>query len=156
MVFKSIVLFFIGFLSCVILVFIVSFSLDISFLTGLVTLETSTPLDRITEENIFLYDNEIILKIPNATISNYASTGSMKPIFDKGASGIRITPKSSNDIEVGDIVSFRYNENLIVHRVIKKGIDERGVYFITKGDSSLTKEKIRFEDIEYITIGILW
>ena len=139
-----------------VLFILISLNSNTSFLTGLVTLETSTPSDRISEENIFLYDNEIILKIPNATISNYADTGSMKPIFDKGASGIRIVPKGSSDIEVGDIVSFRYSGNLVVHRVIKKGVDKDGVYFITKGDSSLTKEKIRFEDVEYITIGILW
>ena len=41
--------------------------------------------------------------------------------------------------------------------VIEKGIDEDGIYFITKGDNnSITDGKIRFEDIEYITVGVIW
>ena len=81
----------------------------------------------------------------------------MKPVFDEKANGIRIKPKASEEINEGDIVSFRKEQGLIVHRVIKKGIDDEGTFFITKGDNSEVDDgKIRFEDIEYITIGILW
>jgi hypothetical protein len=44
-----------------------------------------------------------------------------------------------------------------VHRVIDKGIDEKGVYFVTKGDNnSVVDGKVRFKDIEYVTIAIIW
>ncbi len=46
---------------------------------------------------------------------------------------------------------------LIVHRVVDKGVDSDGVYFITKGDNNNYSDgKVRFEEIEYITIGILY
>ena len=71
--------------------------------------------------------------------------------------GIRIKPISVDDIKVGDIISYRSFENLIVHRVTAKGVDSKGIYFITKGDNSKFSDgKIRYEDIEYITIGILY
>jgi len=81
----------------------------------------------------------------------------MKPIFDKGAHGIRIVPQSAEEINVGDIISFRVGRSLIVHRVIEKGLDSKGVYFLTQGDNNLFSDgKIRFEDIEYVTVGIIW
>jgi hypothetical protein len=58
---------------------------------------------------------------------------------------------------VGDIVSYRKGESLIVHRVIEKGVDEEGIYFVVKGDNnSISDGKIRFEEIEYITVGVIW
>jgi hypothetical protein len=81
----------------------------------------------------------------------------MKPLIGEWAQGIRIVPKSSNEIYVGDIVTFRFDEILVVHRVKEIGFDEFGTYYITQGDSSFWEdEKIRFEDITHITVGILW
>lgn len=54
-------------------------------------------------------------------------------------------------------ISFKKDGDLIVHRVIEKGVDDMGVYFITKGDSNNVSDgKVRFEDIEYKTIGVIW
>ena len=79
------------------------------------------------------------------------------PVLDKGANGIRIKPATEDDVHVGDIISFRQDGYLIVHRVIDKGTDEQGIYFITRGDNNnVTDGKIRFEDIEYVTIGVIW
>jgi signal peptidase I len=117
----------------------------------------ATPSDWIEEEDILLYDDRIVLNIKNATVSNYVATGSMRPVFDEGANGIRVVPSSEDDIEVGDIVSYGYNDGLIVHRVVEKGQDKNGVYFVVQGDNSLVNDgKIRFEDIEYVTIGVLY
>ena len=81
----------------------------------------------------------------------------MLPILDKGANGLRVVPKSEDDVSVGDIVSFRIGGVLVVHRVVEKGIDDNGTYFIVKGDANLIGDgKIRFKDIEYITIGIIY
>ena len=101
--------------------------------------------------------DKIIIKVNNASLSNYADTGSMNPVFDIGANGIRIKPESEEQINVGDIVSFDYDNKLIVHRVIEKSFDDKGVYFITKGDNAdFPDGKIRFEQIKYITVGVIW
>ncbi|MFA5060709.1 MAG: signal peptidase I [Candidatus Pacearchaeota archaeon] len=146
-----------GFISCVLLFYIFSIlNLNIP-LTGLTIKENLSPSNRITNDDILVYNDKIVLKIPNITISNYADTGSMKPFLDENTNGIKIVPKSPSDIQVGDIISFRSSGKLIVHRVIEKGIDEKGVYFLTKGDNNqLNDGKVRFEDVEYITIGVLW
>jgi len=118
---------------------------------------TKSPHDIIKDSEIEVLNDRIIIHLDNPSLSRYAPTGSMIPIFDSGANGIRIKPESTNDIEVGDIISFRRGNLLIVHRVIEKDEDEDGIYFVTKGDNTnITDGKIRFEDIEYITIGVIW
>ena len=150
--------FLIGFSSCA-LIFVVYFGFV--GITGFVVsednLELNLPSDWVHNDNIFVFDDEIVLKIENATISTYEPTGSMEPVLGTGASGIRIVPRSESQINTGDIISFRQDGELIVHRVIEKGFNDNGVYFITKGDNNgFSDEKIRFEDIEYVTVGVIW
>lgn len=115
------------------------------------------PFDFIKEEQIKIYDDRIVIYIEDVSLSRYASTGSMKPVLDKGANGIRIQPDSEEDIHVGDIITFEKNNMLIVHRVIEKGTDNNGIYFISQGDNnSINDGKIRFRDIKYITVGVIW
>jgi len=163
---KYITVFLFGFLACAGLFSlfgyfseeITEFSKEIPFGTGLIGLDdVVAPSDRISEDNIIIFDNMVVLEIPNATLSNYADSGSMSPFLDKGANGIRIVPNSEDEIEVGDIVSYRFGKMLVVHRVIEKGVDNKGIYFIVQGDNNLMSDgKIRFEDIEYITVGIIY
>jgi len=119
--------------------------------------QKKAPSDYIKEDNIKIYNDRIVIYVNEASISSYASSGSMIPVLDENSNGIRIKPNSEKDINVGDIISFERNNNLIVHRVIKKSYDENGVYFITKGDNnSLDDGKVRFNEIKYKTIGVLW
>jgi len=131
--------------------------MEIPFATGLISYDVSAPNDWISEEDIIIFDDMIVLRVENATLSNYAGTGSMKPVFDKGANGIRVVPRSVDEISVGDIVSYRWNGMLIVHRVVEKGVDSEGIYFIMKGDNNfVSDEKVRFNQIEYVTVGVIW
>jgi hypothetical protein len=115
------------------------------------------PFDFINEKQIEVYNDRVIIYVKNASISSYAPTGSMKPVLDENSNGIRIKPESEEEIHIGDIITFQENDYLVVHRVIEKGSDENGTYFITKGDNNgISDGKIRFKDIKYITIGILW
>jgi hypothetical protein len=128
---------------------------DFNFnITGESVLET--PSDYLSEREILVYNDKIVIMVDNATLSNYGDTGSMDPVFGKGANGIRIKPGSEEEINIGDIISFNYGNRLVVHRVIEKGFDEQGTYFITKGDNADTREKIRFEDIQWKTIGVIY
>lgn len=119
-----------------------------------------SPGNWIQENQILIYPDRIVILLPNATMSRYASTKSMDPIFDDTANGIEIRPESEYQIHVGDIIAYRPNMNsneMIVHRVIKTGSDEQGWYCITKGDNSVQNDgKVRFEQIVYVTVIIIY
>jgi len=154
-------LFIAGFFSCVLLISIFSFlqtgtekPLGIGF-SASTTTTNNAPSNWIKINQIQVTGDSIMINIPNTSISSYAPTGSMKPTFDTGANGIRIIPNSAEQIETGDIVTF--GDQNIVHRVIEKGKDEAGYWFVTKGDNNqMSDGKIRFEDIKYVTIGVLY
>lgn len=156
----SVLIFALGFFSCALILFIFEFSgLEIPFGTGLVVSDglSNAPGDWVGEDDIVVLEDSVILRVKGASLSSYADSGSMVPVLDSGANGIRVIPASEDEVEVGDIVSFRMNGFLIVHRVVEKGIDEDGVYFVVKGDSNLVGDgKIRFKDIEYVTVGIIY
>jgi signal peptidase I len=119
--------------------------------------DVNAPSDFIQREDIFVYPDRIVIMVPGATISSYADTGSMRPVLDHNSNGIRVVPKSEDDINVGDIISFRRGNSLIVHRVIEKGTDNEGTYFITKGDNNAFHDGIvRMEDIETKTIAVIY
>ena len=115
------------------------------------------PADFVKDDQILVFEDRVVILVEDATLSKYSPTGSMRPVLDFGSNGIRVKIESSDDISIGDIVSFRKNNMLIVHRVIEKGEDLQGTYFITKGDNnSLNDGKVRFSEIKYLTIGILY
>jgi hypothetical protein len=157
---ENMLVFMLGFFSCAFIFISFSSGLEVPFNTGLSVFDgdgTNAPSDWVREGDIIILEDKVILKIDGATLSSYVDSGSMVPVLDKGANGIRIVPKSEEEIEVGDIVSFRMGALLVVHRVIEKGIDEEGTYFIMKGDAnSVSDGKIRFDDIEYVTIGVIY
>jgi len=155
---KYAMMFLLGFLSCAFLFYGFSYSnVEIPFGTGFASSDVDAPNDWVDSDDIIVFDDMILLRIENATLSSYADSGSMKPVFDEGANGIRVVPGSEDEIEVGDIVSYRFDKMLIVHRVVEKGVDDEGVYFVMKGDNNLiVDEKVRFGQIEYVTVGVIW
>ncbi len=117
----------------------------------------SGPSNFLNDSDILVYPDKIVIKIENVQISNYDSSNSMEPFIGKGANGIVVKPGSEKDVNVGDVITFRRGDKLIVHRVIEKGIDTGGVYFITKGDNSdFVDGKVRFNEIEHKLAGILY
>ncbi len=149
------IVFWIGFLSCMLLTFSgteIPSRLGLGFSSNL-----EAPGDWIKESQVHVDKNAIVIDVDDASLSRYAPTGSMKPVLDEDSTGIRIKPENEEQINIGDIVTFEQDGQLIVHRVIEIGQDKEGTYFITKGDNNnVTDGKIRFEDIRYVTIGILW
>lgn len=108
-------------------------------------------------KNVEIYPDRIVIKIENASIGRYAPTGSMLPTLNENTIGIKVVPMSEDDINAGDIVTFRKDGILIIHRVIEKGKDKNGTYFITKGDNNFFNDgKIRFDEIEYKTIMLIY
>lgn len=122
--------------------------------------ELISPKDRISEDQIHIYEDKIVIEIDGATYARYADTGSMEPIIDVEANGLEIRPFSENDIQIGDIITYQpeWTNNLVVHRVIQIGYDEEGWFAYTKGDNTnvIDPGKIRFNQVEYILIGVLY
>lgn len=120
--------------------------------------EASSPSDRISESQIILTKDQLIINIDNARITGYADTNSMDPVLDSGATGIEIVPKSADEISVGDVIAYQSNIGLIPHRVIKKEVDDKGVFFIVKGDNNPIEDpvKVRFSQVRYVLVGVLY
>jgi len=131
--------------------------------------EKLAPSDYINENNIligskiegFWTASDYYVLIPlndEPFVSKLAPTGSMKPVFDENANTVEIVPKSENEIKVGDIISYKHNEDIIIHRVISVGEDEQGWFALTKGDNNAVKDnvKIRFPEITGKVILVIY
>jgi hypothetical protein len=120
--------------------------------------ERNSPKDRIKEEQIHVYDDQIVIDLKDASWSSFVDTNSMDPMFDKGANGIEVEPKSAYDIKVGDVISYEYQGSVIAHRVLKVEEDNNGLYYITKGDNNIIKDpiKVRFSQVRGVLVGLIY
>ena len=117
----------------------------------------NAPYDFVSEDMILAYPDRIVLEIEDYTLNRYAPTGSMLPVLDAGTNGISIKPQSEDELHVGDIITFRQGDDLIVHRIVEKGIDEDGYFFVTKGDNNtITDGKIRFPEIDSVLVALIY
>src|SRR3989344_7341115 len=117
------------------------------------------PADRISEDKIKVLPDKIIIDVPNARWATFTPTHSMAPVFDTGANVIQIIPQSSDEIQLGDIVSYTWKDvSVIIHRVIETNSDKQGWYAILKGDNNPTAdpEKVRFEQIKRVAVAIVY
>ncbi|MFH1010516.1 MAG: signal peptidase I [bacterium] len=122
--------------------------------------EQPSPRDRITESNILVYDDRVIIRVADPQWATFTDTNSMDPVIDAGANAIEIVPQSENDVQVGDIISYKskFADGTIIHRIVYKGQDESGTYFVVKGDNNPSNDpgKIRFSQIERVVVGIIY
>ena len=122
--------------------------------------EIASPSDWIQENQINVYDSQVTLDLPNAEWASFTDTHSMEPVLSSRTNAIEIVPKSTDEINVGDIVSYesKYAGGTIIHRVIEKSSDADGVYFIMKGDNNPDADpgKIRFSQIKRIVVAIIY
>ncbi len=119
-----------------------------------------SPFDRIGEENIKVDKEKVVINIQNAEWSRFTDTNSMDPIIDEGTNAIQIVPKSSSEIHVGDIISYKsdYADGIIIHRIKEIGFDEKGWFAVVKGDNNSREDpgKIRFEQIKRVVVAIIY
>jgi len=122
---------------------------------------TITPSDRITQDQIKVYSNQIVLNVKDASWATFTPTGSMKPLFDEKSNALEIKPTSPSDIKLGDIIAYKTDDNtndIIIHRVINIAQDNQGIYYIVKGDNNQTADpqKVRFEQIQGVVVAIIY
>ncbi len=151
---RGLILLTIGILVLTILVFTASALYPVS------NVEQLSPYDRLNEDQIKVYPDRVVIEMKGITWASYADTNSMDPMLDTGANGLELVPKNEDELHVGDIVAYKssYADGLIVHRIVEINNDSHGKYFVLKGDNNpqVDPEKVRFNQVKYILIGILY
>jgi signal peptidase I len=117
-----------------------------------------SPADRITDDNLFVFKDRVIINRSNLIWAKIKDTHSMEPVLNAGAISLELPPSSTSDIQVGDIISYQHGDRVIIHRVVLVGQDEEGWFAATKGDNNNIADpyKVRFGDIKGIVVGILY
>ena len=140
--------------------FLISGILNSSLLvSGTTAKEQLSPSDHIKADQIKVYQDKIVLNVKNAQWARLADTNSMDPVFDKEANVLQLIPEQASEIQEGDIISYKdVDGTRIIHRVVFKGVDSQGIYFIVKGDNNPVSDpgKIRFEQIDRVLFGIIY
>ncbi len=120
--------------------------------------ERDSPKNWIKDWEIQLSQKSVTFNVQGAILAAFADTNSMDPVFDAGANAIEIVPKSSSEIQVGDIVSYSTQYGTIVHRVTQIGTDEKGWYAIFQGDNNPIPDpdKVRWDQIKRVVVAIIY
>jgi len=122
--------------------------------------EQPSPYDWITQDQIKVYNDRVILQINDPEWASFTNTNSMDPLIDETSHAIEIVPKSETDIHVGDVVSYEseFADGIIIHRVIEIKEDEQGIYFVFKGDNISQPDpgKVRFSQIKRVLVAIIY
>jgi len=126
----------------------------------IISKERISPGDRVSEDQIHVYDNQVIIDIDGPEWSTFTDTNSMDPIIDKGANAIHVVPKTAEDVNVGDIVAYdsEYTDGTIIHRVVEVGYDAEGKYFVMQGDNNPRPDpgKVRFSQIKRVLVAVIY
>jgi len=120
--------------------------------------EIDSPGDWIKENQINVYNDKVTLDIEKATWAKFTNTNSMDPFIDEGSNAIEILPEDPEKINVGDVISYRSKDKIIIHRVIDKGKDLDGIYYIVKGDNNTFSDpyKVRYNDVKGVVVVVIY
>jgi len=79
-------------------------------------------------------------------------------LLDEGYNGLEFIPRTVEDIHVGDVISFNYEGDIYVHRVVEINEDGLGWFALTKGDNlyNIDNGKRRFKDIKGVIFGVVF
>ena len=81
------------------------------------------------------------------------ASGSMTPNILKGDVVVIEKVKNKKDIELGTVIAYKYNQRIIVHRLVRKINVPDGIYYYTKGDAN--NEIDNYKITEDMIIGIV-
>ncbi|NJL44157.1 MAG: hypothetical protein HC945_02475 [Nitrosarchaeum sp.] len=126
--------------------------------------ERPSPSDWIAEERIKVSPTKVEIDLTGLQRpiqwATFTDTNSMDPVIDAGANAIEFVPRNEDDIGQGDIVSYlsAYAQGPVIHRVVEKGTDEEGTYYILKGDNNPQPDpgKVRFSQIQRVVLAIIY
>ena len=122
--------------------------------------DVASPVNRIRMDQIFVHEDEVVIKLKSPKWAIFTDTNSMDPVIDSTTKAIQVVPQADNDINVGDIVAYesRYKEGIVTHRVVEINSDENGWYSRLKGDNNdyVDPGKVRFEQIRRVVIAVIY
>jgi len=122
--------------------------------------ELKSPGDWVKEDDISIKEKYVIVKLANATWSKFTDTNSMDPVIDEFSNSIEIKPTSPEQLKIGDIISYKstFMPGFLIHRIVDIRTDEKGLYYVVKGDNTnyADAEKVRFEQIKGVVVGVLY
>jgi hypothetical protein len=117
---------------------------------------------KISRDKISFYEDRATINLEDYgwLYFNESNTDSMYPTITKNSHALGLRVREETPISIGDIISFKTTGILqnYAHRVIEKGVDEYGEFFITKGDNNNKKDniKIRRQNIIYVIAAIIY
>jgi len=120
--------------------------------------ENSSPSDWVKENQIQVYPQQVILNIPGAKWAGFTNTNSMDPFIDETANALEVMPADLDAIKVGDVISYQTAYGVLIHRVIEKGSDEQGIYYVVKGDNNRFSDpfKVRFDEVQGVVVAVIY
>ncbi len=121
--------------------------------------ELISPHDWISEDQIHVYSNRVVIDIDSPQWAVFTDTNSMDPVIDAGAHAIEVVPELPDDIHMGDIVSYKsdYADGILIHRVVEIGNDGEW-YCRMKGDNNPFEDpgKIRFDQLQRVLVAVIY
>lgn len=81
------------------------------------------------------------------------ASGSMTPSILKGDVVVIEKVKNKKDIELGTVIAYRYDQRIIVHRLIKKIDAGDNMYYYSKGDANYDMDNYKIT--EDMIIGVV-
>ncbi|MDO8628555.1 MAG: hypothetical protein Q7R56_02265 [Nanoarchaeota archaeon] len=113
--------------------------------------EQASPHQRIRINDLSQTKDHLTINQDNTILVTYTNTNSMDPLLDDNSIGIEI-PYQGQKLGIGDIISYTYEEQHLVHRITAI----EGTTYTMQGDNSNTTHTIQQKDIKGILIGILY
>ena len=98
-------------------------------------------------------EDHVLEGCPKTTVQN---TNSMEPLLDVGHTVLLREPDGYP--KVGDIIIWEIEGRTVIHSIIEVSVDAKDWYCKTQGLNVRQEdpEKIRFGDIKWIAVGVLW
>ena len=120
--------------------------------------ERFSPSDWITEQEITVTSDQVIINVLNPTWAKFTDTNSMDPFIDERSNAIEVKPEFPEQIKIGDVVSYKTKYGSIIHRVIEINEDENGFYYRVQGDNNTLADPIKviFENIEGVVVAVIY
>ncbi|MEM3127346.1 MAG: signal peptidase I [Candidatus Woesearchaeota archaeon] len=123
--------------------------------------EVNSPADHIKEDQIKAYEKKVEISFDKKTrFVKFVDTNSMDPVLDAETNAIEVIPDSSDEINKGDIISYKSSRSPIpvIHRVVEVNKDENGWFAIVKGDNNPEPdpEKVRFHQINGVVVALFY
>jgi len=117
---------------------------------------------KIPRDNLFFYPDKATITLEKYSwiYFNESDTDSMYPTITKNSYALGLPVNETSAINIGDIIYFKIPQvqQSYVHRVVDKGVDELGEFFITKGDNNNLRDnvKLRRNNIAYVIAAIIY